>query len=235
MFLSTRDSLVAGSVLIAGIRPMLKRRLKDSRVVGLGGGSGGGDKGRPVVGRVGAEGNMLPFVVVGVEEEREEEVRSTADDSTQPHKGSGAAARILVQPRHTTDNDTRKEAADSSLTSSPHSADSPLPPSTATTATPVLPPSMDDVKKGLAKQRSSLSDSVESRGSNSVSERPNSSSVIVPRKMSVEEGKGLAVDSGAVGYAAVDVKSGKAMDVALKQLVLAIRKDRQLRGHHTGT
>ena len=225
VFLSTRDALVAGSVLIAGIRPMLKRRVKDSKAVGLAG--SGSDKGRPVVGRVGAEGNMLPFVVVGLDEEREEETRTAAEDSPPHHLKSNAGGRIVVQPR-STDSDSKKDS-DSSPSPSPRSSDSnPLP---AATTIPTPPPPIDETKPGLVRPRSSLSHG----SSNSVSERPNSSSVILPRKMGVEEGKGLAVDSGAVGYAAVDVKTGKAMDAALKQLVLAIRKDRQLRGHHTAT
>ena len=199
---------------------MLKRRPKD-KTGGLGG-SSGSEKGRPVVGRVGAEGNMLPFVVVGVEEEREEETRAAADESAQAQKGAG---RIVVQPRHN-EGDAKKEP-DSSPSPSPRSTNSAAPPTATATATPP-----DDTKKGLSRQRGSLSESSGSRGSVSVTERPNSSTVILPRKMGVEEGKALAVDSGAVGYAAVDVKTGRAMDAALKQLVLAIRKDRQLRAHH---
>ena len=226
VFLSTRDALVAGSVLIAGIRPMLKRRLRDKAAVS------GGDGNRPAVGRVGAEGNMLPFVVVGVEEGegREEEAKTAAEESS--HQRKSSSGRIQVHPRLTSDCDTTKKESDSATSLSPHSADSaPLP---TVVASPSTSPHKD--RKGLAKPRASLSDSTEGRASSSVVERPNSSSsAVTQRKLGVDEGKGLAVDSGAVGYAAVDVKTGKAMDVALKQLVLAIRKDRQLRGHKTGT
>ena len=262
VFVSTRDCVVAGSVLIAGIRPLLKRRVKEGSgggkgsVVGGGGGGGvGGEKGRPVVGRVGAEGNMLPFVVVGVDDEKEDETKSNAiDDSTQQQKSAG---RITVQPRHSSNGSIKpKEPSPTASPSSSPRSNNPITTTTTATTTPTpstttppttppiqpLPPlpqqpqptTPDDpttTKKQLAKARASLSEGGGSDSGRSSSERPNTGSVVLARRMGVEEGKGLAVDSGAVGYAAVDLRSGKAMDVALKQLVLAIRKDRQLRGH----
>ena len=257
---------MAGSVLIAGIRPMLKRRGKDG--AGLGGGVGGGgrgagggglglgggEKGRPVVGKVGAEGNMLPFVVVGVEEEKEEEGKPNAatNDLSQPAHQKNVGGRIIVQPRSPSDNsEAQKKEPSPDLTPFPSPSPSPSPePIPTPSASPppddphtqqqqqqLLLPARKTPSPSPSRARGSISDSSSvgsSGGGGAVGGVVGGGLVGGGRgRLGVEDGKGLAIDSGAVGYAAVNLKSGKAMDAAIKQLVLAIRKDRQLRGHYT--